>query len=52
MRNTRITVFDVLSWLASGVSNTEIIDDLPQLTEEDIRACLAFAALGNLPLSS
>jgi len=44
VRGTRITVFDVLSWLAAGMSHTEIIDDFPQLTEEDIRACLAFAA--------
>lgn len=44
VRDTRITVYDVLSWLASGMTNAQIIDDFPQLTEEDIRACLAFAA--------
>ncbi|EDX77448.1 conserved hypothetical protein [Coleofasciculus chthonoplastes PCC 7420] len=40
----RITVYDVLGWLAAGMSHTEILDDFPELTEEDIRACLAFAA--------
>lgn len=44
VRDTRITVFDVLSWLAAGMTHAEIIVDFPQLTEEDIRACLAFAA--------
>ena len=44
IRNTRITVFDVLGWLASGMSNSEIIQDFPELTEEDISACLSYAA--------
>lgn len=44
VRDTRITVYDVLSWLATGMSHERIIEDFPQLTEEDIRACLAFAA--------
>ena len=44
VRNTRISVYDVLSWLASGMSFAEIIDDFPELTEEDIKACLAYAA--------
>ncbi len=44
VRDTRITVYDVLSWLAAGMSNTQIIEDFPQLTEVDIRASLAFAA--------
>ena len=44
VRDTRITVYDVLSWLAAGMSNAQIIEDFPQLTEVDIRACLAFAA--------
>ncbi len=38
------TVYDVLGWLTSGMSITEIIDDFPELTEEDIRACLECAA--------
>ena len=41
---TRITVGDVLSYLASGMREDQIIADFPQLTREDIRACLAFAA--------
>lgn len=44
VRDTRITVFDVLGWLASGMTNEEIIIDFPELTIEDIKACLAFAA--------
>ena len=40
----RITVYDVLEYLASGMTNEEILGDFPFLTEEDIRACLAFAA--------
>ncbi len=44
IRGTRITVGDVLSYLASGMSEPEIVTDFPQLTREDIRACLAFAA--------
>ena len=44
VRNTRITVYDVLGWLAAGMSNKEIISDFPELTEEDIKACLAYAA--------
>ena len=42
--NTRITVFDILFWLASGMSNTEIIEDYPELQEEHIKAALQFAA--------
>jgi uncharacterized protein (DUF433 family) len=44
IRNTRITVYDVLGWLASGMSKTEIIRDYPELTKEDITACLSYAA--------
>jgi len=44
VRGMRITVADVLGWLAAGMSHVEIIEDFPELTEEDIRACLAFAA--------
>jgi uncharacterized protein (DUF433 family) len=40
----RISVSDVLSYLASGMSDKEIIVDFPELTAEDIKACLAFAA--------
>jgi uncharacterized protein (DUF433 family) len=44
VKGTRITVGDVLSYLASGMSEQQILADFPQLTEDDIRACLAFAA--------
>jgi uncharacterized protein (DUF433 family) len=44
VRNTRITVYDVLGWLASGMTNNEILKDFPELTEEDISACLSYAA--------
>jgi uncharacterized protein (DUF433 family) len=44
IRKMRITVYDVLGWLAAGMSQAEIIDDFPELTEEDIRACLEFVA--------
>jgi uncharacterized protein (DUF433 family) len=44
IRRLRITVADVLGWLAAGMSHAEIIADYPELTEEDIRACLAYAA--------
>jgi uncharacterized protein (DUF433 family) len=44
VRNNRITVYDVLSWLAKGMSKSDIIDDFPELVEEDIDACLFYAA--------
>jgi uncharacterized protein (DUF433 family) len=44
IRNTRITVYDVLSWLASGMTPSEIVADFPELTLEDIKATLAYAA--------
>jgi uncharacterized protein (DUF433 family) len=40
----RIAVADVLGWLAAGMSHEEILRDYPELTEDDIRACLAYAA--------
>lgn len=42
--DTRITVFDVLNWLANGMSINEIIEDFPELNENQIKACLAYAA--------
>lgn len=42
--DTRITVYDILGWLASGMTIEKIIEDYPELTVESIRACLAFAA--------
>jgi uncharacterized protein (DUF433 family) len=44
VRGTRISVGDVLGYLAGGMSEDEILRDFPQLTREDIRACLAYAA--------
>ena len=44
IRGMRITVYDVLEYLASGMTHEEILADFPELTEADIRACLAFAA--------
>jgi len=44
VRGMRIAVADVLGWLAAGMSHEQIIADYPELTEDDIRACLAFAA--------
>jgi len=44
IRGLRITVTDVLEYLASGMSEDEILRDFPDLIREDIRACLAFAA--------
>ncbi len=44
VRGLRITVADVLGWLAAGMTEAEILEEYPELTREDIRACLAFAA--------
>ena len=44
IRGLRITVYDVLEYLAAGMSEDEIVRDFPELTREDIRASLAFAA--------
>ena len=44
IRRMRISVGDVLGWLATGMSHQQILSDYPELTEEDIRACLAYAA--------
>lgn len=44
IRSLRITVYDVLDYLASDMSEDEILDDFPDLTREDIKACMAFAA--------
>jgi uncharacterized protein (DUF433 family) len=44
VRGTRLTVGDVLSYLAGGTSEADLLAEFPQLTREDVRACLAFAA--------
>lgn len=44
IKGTRISVYDVLNWLANGMTKREIIDDFPELNEDHINACLSFAA--------
>lgn len=44
IRGLRVTVYDVLSYLAAGMTTEEVLDDFPELTREDILACLAYAA--------
>ena len=44
IRGLRIAVGDVLGWLAAGLSHEQVLADHPELTENDIRACLAYAA--------
>lgn len=44
VRGTRISVGDVLGYLAGGMSEAQILADFPQLTSDDVRACLAYAA--------
>ena len=44
IRGLRITVDDILGWLAAGMTVQEILADYPDLTEEDVRAAMAFAA--------
>jgi len=44
VRETRITVYDVLGWLSAGMTYDDILADFPELTLQDILACLAFAA--------
>ena len=47
IRGLRITVYDVLEYLASGMTEAEILEDFPDLEREDIRAALAFAGSGS-----
>lgn len=42
IKGTRISVYDILSYLASGMSEREVLDDFPHLEENDIRACFAY----------
>lgn len=44
LKGTRISVYDVLGWLASGMSYEDIMDDFPDINKEQILACLSFAA--------
>jgi len=52
IKGTRITVYDVLEYLAGGMNEEDILADLPDLTREDVRACLAFAAARERRLST
>jgi uncharacterized protein (DUF433 family) len=52
IKGTRITVYDVLEYLAGGMSEDQILADFPDLTRDDIRASLAFAAARERRLSS
>lgn len=51
IKGTRITVYDILEYMAGGMSEREILDDFPSLKAEHIRACLAFAAARERRLS-
>lgn len=44
IRGLRYTVYDILSYLAAGMTHAEILDDFPDLTETDLRACMEYAA--------
>jgi uncharacterized protein (DUF433 family) len=44
IRGLRITVYDVLSYLAAGMSIDDLLNDFPELTQNDVLACLSFAA--------
>ncbi len=52
IKGTRITVYDVLDYLAGGMTEPQILADFPDLTHDDIRACLAFAAARERRLSN
>ena len=52
VKGTRITVYDILEYLAGGMSEDGILEDFPDLTREDIRATLAFAAARERRLSN
>ena len=44
IKGTRISVYDVLNWLTNGMTKEEVVEDFPELSEEKIQACLAYAA--------
>jgi len=52
IKNTRITVYDILEYLAGGMTETEILSDFPSLTREDIQAVFSFAAARERRLST
>jgi uncharacterized protein (DUF433 family) len=51
IKGTRISVYDVLNWMASGMSKAEILNEYSELNEEQINACLTFAAVRELKTS-
>lgn len=51
IKGTRISVYDVLNWMASGMSKAEILNEYSELNEEQINACLTFAAIRELKTS-
>ena len=51
IKGTRITVYDVLNWLAAGMSKADILNHYPEINEEHINACLSFAANRELKMS-
>lgn len=44
MKGTRISIYDILNWMANGMEKSKILEDFPELTEAHINACLAYAA--------
>ena len=52
IKGTRITVYDILEYMAGGMAESEILADFPNLAPEDLRACLAFAAARERRLAS
>jgi uncharacterized protein (DUF433 family) len=52
IKGTRIAVYDVLEYLAGGMTEEQVLGDFPDLTQESVRACLAFAAARERRLSS
>lgn len=52
IKGTRITVYDILEYMAGGMDEDKILSDFPDITREDIRACLSFAASRERRLSS
>jgi uncharacterized protein (DUF433 family) len=44
IKGTRIAIYDILGWLASGMTIAEIVDDFPELTNADVLACLSYVS--------
>ncbi|MBI2889263.1 MAG: DUF433 domain-containing protein [Nitrospirae bacterium] len=52
IKNTRITVYDILEYLAGGMSEAKLLEEFPSLTQEDVRAALEFAAVRERKLAA